>query len=85
MGTLRVLTLSALLGRCPSCLQTSLFRGYYTLHETCAVCAVRYERSEGAWLGATAIGYGIGALFAVALGMIELLWGPLRALGLDPL
>ena len=85
METLRVLTLSALQGRCPSCLQTSMFRGFYSLQETCAVCAVRYERSEGAWVGAVGIGYGIGALFIVLLGMIELIWEPLSAIGLDPL
>ena len=85
MKTLRVLALGAIPGRCPSCLRTSMFRGFYELHETCAVCGVRYEGSPGAWLGATALGYGIGAIFAVVLGMAELLWGPLRALGLDPL
>ena len=62
-----------------------MFRGFYELHETCDVCGVRHQGSPGAWLGVTALGYGIGAVFVVALGMMELLWGPLRALGLDPL
>lgn len=62
-----------------------MFRSFYELHETCEVCEVRYEGSPGASLGAIAIGYGIGALFVVAFGMVELLWGPLRALGLDPM
>ncbi len=62
-----------------------MFRGFYELHETGDVCGVRYQGSPGAWLGATALGHGIGALFVVAVGMVELLWGPLRARGLDPL
>lgn len=85
MKMLRVLALGALAGRCPCCLRASMFRSFYDLHETCEVCEVRYQGSDGAWLGAIAIGYGIGALFVVALGMAELLWGPLRSLGLDPL
>ena len=85
MELLRVLALGTLPGRCPSCLETSMFSGFYELHETCAVCGVRYEGSQGAWLGAVAIGYGIGAVFVVVVGMVELLWGPLRQLGLDPM
>lgn len=85
MRVLRVLALGAIPGRCPGCRRASMFRGFYELHETCGTCGVRYERSQGAWLGATALGYAIGALFVVALGMVELVWGPIRALGLDPL
>ncbi|MYA20672.1 MAG: DUF983 domain-containing protein [Chloroflexi bacterium] len=85
MWRLRVLALGAMPGRCPSCLRVSMFAGFYELHETCRVCGVRYQGSDGAWLGAIAVGYAIGVIFVVALGMAELLWGPIRALGLDPL
>lgn len=84
-AALRTLALAALAGRCPACLREPMFRGCYALRERCAACGVRYERSDGAWLGAAAIGYGFGALFVAALGTVELAAGPLRAAGLDPL
>ena len=54
------------------------------MHERCANCNLRYETSSGAWLGAIAIGYGIGALVAIALALVEVRFRPLRDAGLDP-
>lgn len=82
---LRILALGAFPGRCPGCRTHSMFRDFFGLHERCPNCGIRYERESGAWLGATAIGYTVGALVAVALGLIELASHPIRGLGLHPL
>jgi uncharacterized protein (DUF983 family) len=62
-----------------------MFRGFATLYERCPNCSIRYEREDGAWLGATALGYMVGALVAVFLGLAELRWHPIGELGLHPL
>ncbi len=72
-------------GTCPACSRASMFRGAWELHERCPSCGVRHELSEGSWLGAVAIGYGIGALFAMALALIELRTHFIADAGLDPL
>jgi uncharacterized protein (DUF983 family) len=76
---------AVLRNRCPHCGETRLFTGYYTMQRRCAVCDIRYEAESGAWLGALALGYGIGALVAIVLAWIEVLWGPIRDLGLPPM
>ena len=76
---------AAVLGRCPHCGQTSMFKGYYDMHRRCAVCDLRYEAESGAWLGALALGYGIGAMVAIVLAAIEVTWAPIRELGIDPM
>lgn len=55
------------------------------MYERCPYCGVRYERESGAWLGTVAIGYIIGALCAVGLGIVELIWHPIEPLGVHPL
>jgi len=47
------------------------------MYERCPHCGIRYERESGAWLGAVAIGYIIGAVCAVRLGIVELIWHPI--------
>lgn len=49
------------------------------------MCDLRYEASDGAWLGALGIGYGIGALLGIAFGIAEVAWHPIGRVGLDPL
>ncbi len=39
--------------RCPNCEEGRMFDGLFTLHETCPVCGVRFERSEGESIGGT--------------------------------
>ncbi len=60
--------LSALFGRCPACGRGKLYKSFLTLNETCPVCHVRFERWSGSWTIPTVMGYGSGALFAIALG-----------------
>jgi hypothetical protein len=62
-----------------------MFRGGFALEETCPVCGVRFERAQGAWLGAAAIGYAAGAAFVAIVGLAEVVWGRIAALGVDPL
>lgn len=81
---LRTVWRTAILGRCPECAQTSMFSGIIEMHERCASCDLRYQTSPGAWLGAVAIGYGIGALIAIVLALTEVTYRPVRELGLDP-
>lgn len=82
---LRSLWRAGVLGRCPGCGETSMFSGYYEMHERCAHCDLRYETSPGAWLGALAVGYGIGIVGALVLVFVELAFRPLRDAGLDPM
>lgn len=57
-------------GRCPACGRASAFAGLYRLHETCPSCGVRFERDEGSFLGALAVGYGLAILVLVAYGLM---------------
>lgn len=82
---LQLLAIGAIPGRCPSCRTHSMFRSFYEMYERCPNCGIRYERESGAWLGAVALGYMVGAIFALAIGLIELAWHPLEHLGLPPL
>ena len=82
---LRTLWRTAIKGRCPACAQTSMFSGYLEMHRQCANCGLRYETQPGAWIGALALGYGVGALVAVILGPIEIVWSPIRDAGLHPI
>lgn len=72
--------------RCPSCQRASMFRGYIELYDRCPVCGIRYEVEGGARLGAVAVGYAIGAVVVVILGIAEAVWHPIsRYTSLDPL
>jgi uncharacterized protein (DUF983 family) len=82
---LRSLWRAGVLGRCPSCARTSMFSGFIEMHRRCAECDLRYEAAPGAWLGALALGYGIGAIVAIALSLAEVAWRPIRDAGLDPM
>jgi uncharacterized protein (DUF983 family) len=59
---------AALRGRCPTCRDGHAFRGLYTLHRTCPVCGVRFERDTGSWLGAAVVAYAF-AILAVGVTM----------------
>lgn len=48
--------------RCPRCGVGELFRGWFTMHERCAECGLKYERAPGYYLGSAYINYGAIAL-----------------------
>jgi uncharacterized protein (DUF983 family) len=51
--------------RCPRCGARSLFRTWFTMHERCAVCYLRFEREQGYFVGAIYINYGVTAGLAL--------------------
>ena len=59
-------------GRCPACGRASAFAGLYRLHPTCPACGVRFERDEGSFLGALAVGYGLAVLVLLAYALITI-------------
>ena len=85
MKGLRTFWVAGVVGRCPSCGRTSMFSGFYDMHERCSVCDLRFAPASGEWVGATALGYGIGAVIAIALALIEVAWGPIQRMHLDPM
>ncbi|HYM20536.1 MAG TPA: DUF983 domain-containing protein [Candidatus Kapabacteria bacterium] len=36
--------------KCPSCGAVSMFKTYYTMHQTCPNCGVRFERENGEYV-----------------------------------
>lgn len=67
---------AATTGSCPNCLEGRIFKGWWRPHETCQVCGVRFERDQGAWLGAMVVSYifAVIGLFVLAVALI-LRWG----------
>ncbi len=61
-----------------------MFSGFWDMHDRCSNCNLTYQTSAGAWLGALALGYTIGAAVAIVMATIEIIWRPLRDAGLDP-
>jgi uncharacterized protein (DUF983 family) len=59
--------------RCPRCGATPLFRGWFRMAESCALCGLRFERAQGYFVGAIYINYAVTTLIAV--GGFFLLWG----------
>ncbi len=51
--------------RCPNCGCGALFRKGFTVHERCPECGLRFARSDGFFLGAMVINYGV-----VVFGML---------------
>ncbi|MCB9746554.1 MAG: DUF983 domain-containing protein [Alphaproteobacteria bacterium] len=52
--------LRALANRCPRCGRAPLFKGWFTLYETCPSCSARHERMVGSWTIASWISASIG-------------------------
>jgi uncharacterized protein (DUF983 family) len=59
--------------RCPRCGATPLFRGWFRMAETCALCGLKFERAQGYFVGAIYVNYAVTTLIAV--GGFFLLWG----------
>jgi uncharacterized protein (DUF983 family) len=61
--------------RCPRCGATPLFRGWFRMAESCALCGLYFERAQGYFVGAIYVNYAITVGLAV-VGFF-LLWGVL--------
>ena len=59
--------------RCPRCGARALFRTWFTMHERCSVCQLRFEREQGYFLGAMYINYGVTVVLAL-IGSFALEW-----------
>ena len=44
-------------GRCPRCVSGTIFRGRLSMHPTCPVCGLRFEREPGYFTGAMYVSY----------------------------
>src|SRR5688500_14980690 len=82
---IRTLALGFIPGRCPRCLSHSMFQSFWDLYDRCPNCNLEVAKESGAWLGGVAIGYVLGAAFAMVLGVIEYMYHPLAEAGLHPL
>jgi uncharacterized protein (DUF983 family) len=82
---IRTLALGFIPGLCPRCLSHSMFRSLWELYDRCPNCDVQYAKESGAWLGALAIGYTLGAAFALVLGILEWQTHFIAELGLHPM
>ena len=58
--------------RCPRCGETPLFRGWFAMAESCALCGLRFERAQGYFVGAIYVNYAVTTL--VVIGGYVLLW-----------
>ena len=59
--------------RCPRCGARSLCRTWFTMHERCFACQLRFEREQGYFLGAMYINYGVTVVLAL-IGSFTLEW-----------
>jgi uncharacterized protein (DUF983 family) len=46
--------------KCPVCREGVVFRGPYSMNETCPKCSIRFERENGYFMGAMWIAYALG-------------------------
>jgi uncharacterized protein (DUF983 family) len=65
----------ALRRRCPRC-GAKAFSGYFTLHEHCPACGLRFEREEGYWVGALVINTAVvfGSFLVLFVGGMLIFW-----------
>ncbi len=65
---------AVLSGRCPRCARGSIFRGVVSMHPTCPVCGLRFEREQGYFTGAMYVSYMLAApVLAACAGLVYLL------------
>ena len=55
---------------CPRCGEGKLFIGWFHMHERCAHCNLKFERSPGYFLGSTYFNYGQTALTTTVLFVV---------------
>ena len=58
--------------RCPRCGATPLFRGWFQMAESCALCGLKFERAQGYFVGAIYVNYAVTTFLVI--GGYVLLW-----------
>jgi uncharacterized protein (DUF983 family) len=53
--------------RCPRCGEGRVFAGWFTMHETCARCGLRFEREPGYFVGAIYVNYAVTAVLCLGV------------------
>ena len=48
--------------RCPRCGEGKLFRRFFSMHERCSGCGLKFERAPGYYLGSSYVNYGLTAI-----------------------
>jgi uncharacterized protein (DUF983 family) len=62
--------------RCPRCGEGALFDGWFSMHETCERCALRFEREPGYFVGAIYVNYALTAVLCLGTPIaLDLLFG----------
>ena len=56
---------SAVLLRCPRCVEGALFQGLFSMRARCAVCDLMFEREPGYFVGAIYINYAVTAVLTI--------------------
>lgn len=51
--------------RCPACGRAPIFRGLFSMHDSCEACGRRFNRAPGYLLGSIYINYGVTAMLVV--------------------
>ena len=60
--------------RCPACGQGRLFRGWFSMHEACDHCGLKFLREPGYFLGSIYFNYGVTAVL-VMVAYLTLFFG----------
>lgn len=60
----------AMAGHCPNCGSKGVFTSLWGVAETCPNCGVRFEREQGAWLGAWVMAYGVAIVVLVVEAIV---------------
>ncbi len=55
---------------CPRCRQGPIFRGWLAMHDTCPVCALKFNREQGYYIGAMYVSYALSIPPVLALVLI---------------
>lgn len=62
--------------RCPRCGAAPLFAGRFAMHEACTVCALRFEREPGYFVGAIYVNYAVTAVACLGIPIaLDVLFG----------
>jgi uncharacterized protein (DUF983 family) len=61
------LFLRSCLLRCPACGRGRLFRGWFSMHEACHGCGLKFSREPGYFLGSIYFNYGVTAALVMTV------------------